>query len=88
MKSAPRRFRYVKLGEDRRSLEVSLANRLIYEWKDPVSATTRDWFNTTVYVVATAGGAVDRDDARLPTCGCEVRLLSVARIPHRASAAQ
>jgi starch phosphorylase len=52
MKHASPRFKYVKLGEDRRSLEISLANRLIYSMgKDPVSATTRDWFNTTAYVV-------------------------------------
>jgi starch phosphorylase len=45
-------FEYDKLGQDRRSLKRSLANRLIYSLgKDPITATTRDWFNTTAYAV-------------------------------------
>ena len=45
-------FAYDKLGEDRESLRRSLSNRLIYSLgKDPITATTRDWFNTTAYAV-------------------------------------
>ncbi len=45
-------FVYDKLGFDRESLRRSLANRLIYSLgKDPITATTRDWFNTTAYAV-------------------------------------
>ena len=45
-------FECDKLGHDRESLRRSLANRLVYSMgKDPISATTRDWFNTTAYAV-------------------------------------
>ncbi len=45
-------FQYDRLGEDRASLLRSLSNRLIYSMgKDPITATTRDWFNTTAYAV-------------------------------------
>ncbi len=45
-------FDYEKLGVDRASLRRSLANRLTYSLgKDPLTATTRDWFNTTAYAV-------------------------------------
>src|SRR5512144_1285383 len=45
-------FKYDKLGEERESLGHSLSNRLIYSMgKDPITATTRDWFNTTAYAV-------------------------------------
>ncbi|HVC21389.1 MAG TPA: glycogen/starch/alpha-glucan phosphorylase [Vicinamibacterales bacterium] len=37
---------------DRESLRRSLANRLVYSMgKDPITATTRDWFNATAYAV-------------------------------------
>ena len=40
-------FDFDKPGVDRASLRRSLANRLIYSLgKDPITATTRDWFNT------------------------------------------
>lgn len=40
------------LGQDRAALRKSLANRLIYSMgKDPITATTRDWFNTAAYAV-------------------------------------
>jgi starch phosphorylase len=46
------RFEYDKLGQDRKSLKRSIANRLIYSLgKDPITATTRDWFHTTAYAV-------------------------------------
>src|SRR5438105_8623606 len=45
-------FDFDKPGVDRASLRRSLANRLIYSLgKDPITATTRDWFNTTANVV-------------------------------------
>ena len=45
-------FEFDKPGMDRASLRRSLANRLIYSLgKDPITATTRDWFNTTANVV-------------------------------------
>src|SRR5438105_1299492 len=45
-------FDYDRPGRDRLSLKRSLANRLIYSLgKDPITATTRDWFNTTAYAV-------------------------------------
>jgi starch phosphorylase len=45
-------FECDKLGHDRESLRRSLANRLVYSMgKDPITATTRDWFNTTAYAV-------------------------------------
>jgi glycogen phosphorylase len=45
-------FQYDKLGNDRTSLKHSLSNRLIYSMgKDPITATHRDWFHTTVYAV-------------------------------------
>jgi len=45
-------FQYDQLGSDRDALRRSLANRLIYSMgKDPITATSRDWFNTTAYVV-------------------------------------
>ena len=45
-------FECDKLGQDRESLRRSLANRLVYSMgKDPINATTRDWFNTTAYAV-------------------------------------
>jgi len=41
-----------ELGQDRESLRRSLSNRLVYSMgKDPLTATTRDWFNTTAYAV-------------------------------------
>ncbi len=40
------------LGRDRASLRRSLGNRLVYSiGKDPITATTRDWFLTTANVV-------------------------------------
>ena len=40
------------VGRDRASLRRSLANRLVYSMgKDPITATTRDWFHTTAYAV-------------------------------------
>jgi starch phosphorylase len=48
----PPRFEYDKLDLHRDSLRRSLANRLVYSMgKDPITATTRDWFNTTAYAV-------------------------------------
>ncbi len=45
-------FEYDKLDLHRASLRRSLANRLVYSMgKDPITATTRDWFNTTAYAV-------------------------------------
>jgi starch phosphorylase len=45
-------FQYDKRGQDRASLMHSFANRLIYSLgKDPITATHRDWFNTTAYAV-------------------------------------
>jgi starch phosphorylase len=45
-------FEYDKLGEDRAALRHSLSNRLIYSLgKDPITATHRDWFDTTAYAV-------------------------------------
>ncbi len=45
-------FSYDKLGNDRDSLRRSLANLLIYSLgKDPITATSRDWFNSTAYAV-------------------------------------
>jgi starch phosphorylase len=45
-------FSYDKLGNDRDSVRRSLANRLIYSLgKDPITATNRDWLNTTAYAV-------------------------------------
>ncbi len=46
------RFEYDTVGRDRRSFRRSLSNRLVYTMgKDPVLATTRDWFNATAYAV-------------------------------------
>ncbi|HSQ78883.1 MAG TPA: glycogen/starch/alpha-glucan phosphorylase [Nitrospirota bacterium] len=45
-------FVYDKIGSDPASLKRSLSNRLIYSLgKDPITATHRDWFNTTAYTV-------------------------------------
>ncbi|HVW06741.1 MAG TPA: glycogen/starch/alpha-glucan phosphorylase [Vicinamibacterales bacterium] len=45
-------FSYDKLGNDRDALRRSLANLLIYSLgKDPITATSRDWFNSTAYAV-------------------------------------
>src|ERR1700690_1392437 len=45
-------FEYSKRGQDRGSLKHSFANRLIYSLgKDPITATHRDWFDTTAYAV-------------------------------------
>ncbi|NOT44530.1 MAG: glycogen/starch/alpha-glucan phosphorylase [Acidobacteria bacterium] len=45
-------FEYDNLAQDRRSLQRSLANRLIYTaGKDPATATRRDWFYATAYTV-------------------------------------
>lgn len=45
-------FQYDKRGNDREALRKSLSNRLIYSLgKDPITATHRDWFHTTAYVV-------------------------------------
>jgi starch phosphorylase len=45
-------FEYSKRGQDRASLKHSFADRLIYSiGKDPITATHRDWFHTTAYVV-------------------------------------
>ncbi|MGB7218935.1 MAG: glycogen/starch/alpha-glucan phosphorylase [Vicinamibacterales bacterium] len=47
-----RPFEHDKLGQDRTSLRRSLANHLIFSLgKNPETATTRDWFATTAYVV-------------------------------------
>ena len=41
-----------RLGQDRESLRRSLSNGLVYSMgKDPITATTRDWFNTTAHAV-------------------------------------
>jgi glycogen phosphorylase len=46
------RFDYDKVGRDQRSFRRSLSNRLVYSMgKDPIMATTRDWFNATAYAV-------------------------------------
>jgi len=40
------------LRSDRESIRHSLANRLVFSMgKDPITATTRDWFNATAYTV-------------------------------------
>jgi glycogen phosphorylase len=40
------------LGRDRHALRRSLSNRLIFSMgKDPITATARDWYNTTAYAV-------------------------------------
>ncbi len=40
------------LGRDRDALRRSLSNGLVYSMgKDPITATTRDWFNTTAHAV-------------------------------------
>ncbi len=45
-------FDYDKLDLHRASLRRSLSNRLVYSMgKDPITATTRDWFNSTAYAV-------------------------------------
>ena len=45
-------FECDKLGKDRESLRRSLSNGLVYSMgKDPITSTTRDWFNTTAYAV-------------------------------------
>jgi starch phosphorylase len=45
-------FQYSKRGSDRAALKHSLSNRLIYSMgKDPITATLRDWFDTTAYAV-------------------------------------
>ncbi len=47
-----RHFSHSRRGQDRTSLRESLSNRLIYSiGKDPITATDRDWFNTTAYTV-------------------------------------
>jgi len=41
-----------RLGRDRTALGASLANQLVYTMgKDPITATPRDWFNTTAFTV-------------------------------------
>ena len=46
------RFDYDRVGRDQRSFRRSLSNRLVYSMgKDPILATTRDWFNATAYAV-------------------------------------
>jgi starch phosphorylase len=41
-----------RLGRDRDSFARSLTNQLVYTMgKDPITATPRDWFNTTAYAV-------------------------------------
>ena len=48
----PRPFVTERLGRDRASLGESLASQLVYTMgKDPITATPRDWFNTTAYAV-------------------------------------
>ena len=48
----PRPFVTEHLGRDRESLGASLAKQLVYTMgKDPITATPRDWFNTTAYTV-------------------------------------
>src|SRR6266446_3420714 len=38
------------IGRERRSFRRSLSNRLVYSMgKDPILATTRDWFHATAY---------------------------------------
>jgi glucan phosphorylase len=45
-------FEIETLGDDRASLRRSLSNRLVYSiGKNPITATTRDWFNTAAYTV-------------------------------------
>jgi starch phosphorylase len=45
-------FEYDARGSDRKSIRRSLSNRLIYSMgKDPITATTRDWFSATAYAV-------------------------------------
>jgi starch phosphorylase len=45
-------FQCDQLGRDRASLRRSLCNRLVYSMgKDPLTATARDWFNTSAYAV-------------------------------------
>src|SRR3989337_1777042 len=45
-------FECDRLGPGHEALRKSLANRLIYSMgKDPLTATMRDWFNTTAYAV-------------------------------------
>ena len=45
-------FECETLGCDRESLRRSLSTHLVYALgKDPITATTRDWFNTTAYAV-------------------------------------
>ena len=49
---ANERFECETPGRDRESLRRSLSNRLVYSMgKDPITATPRDWFNTTAYAV-------------------------------------
>jgi starch phosphorylase len=48
----PGGFAFDKPGNDRESLRKSLSNHLIYALgKDPITATHRDWFQTTAYTV-------------------------------------
>jgi starch phosphorylase len=48
----PDGFQWDTLGRDRAAFRRALANRLIYSMgKDAITATTRDWFNTTAYAV-------------------------------------
>ncbi|HVB38014.1 MAG TPA: hypothetical protein VND92_05720, partial [Vicinamibacterales bacterium] len=50
--SAEDLFESPALGLDREALRRSLATRLVYSiGKDPITATMRDWFNTTACVV-------------------------------------
>ena len=49
---APPAFEREVLGRDRVALRKSLAHRLVYSMgKDPMTATTRDWYNATAYAV-------------------------------------
>jgi len=52
MKAIPGMFKYDYHGLDVPAIKHSIANRLVYSvGKDPFTATPRDWFHTTAYVV-------------------------------------
>ena len=48
----PNAFEHDTLGRDRESIRQSLSNALVYSvGKDPITATSRDWFHATAYAV-------------------------------------
>ena len=62
-----------KLGQDRESFRRSLVSRMVHSMgQDPMSASARDWFNTTAYAVRDrliergmdTGRSYDRSDAK------------------------